>query len=691
MQDNPAEREHLLGLLGNYYLKLYRFPEALEALNEALQLSNAMGSGATRGLNHVRLGRVYREMGQPDKARALAEAAIPDLESVQDQRALRQAHRLLADGYRLAGDFDAMQQERLREQVLLGTDLDRAEWLYSHAKDALARAVPLQAAEAFRSSAGAFDKIGFTAWSELARLNACAAEGADRVSDGCSIEALQPRYDRIQGLQLSAPVLRSRFAWARLLAAQGRPAAAREQVRDLIDDIGFYRRELPGVLGAWYWDARQQVFDFYLQLLMDTPDEPGNGNPGALLALDRLRNAATAAVADAQPSADPADSLRALLARRDRAGSPAELVQAQRLIDRELARRLPPAPTLPEAKVNEFLSQLAALPTDWSLLAYYLAGTRATAWVGNRYGLQQVDLGPTGPLLEQIERVKSSLRVYNEPSLEADLADLGEALLEPVRSGLRFNVMVAGGGMLGDLPMEALLIDGRPLLEKYQLLYVQSVAQPTATVQRAAAAVRPRKLFLAGAPGSDDVHHGELPGTERELAAVQAAFPGSEAAVFTRQALEPAAFRGSAFQSAELIHLASHALIDRDYPELSRLLLSENGEPNTAYLTPADLAGIDLAARLVVLSACETVGLNRFEFDARLGFVTQFLEGSEGLVIASLWPVADRATNELMKAFYRELAATGNVPASLRTAKLQQLHAGTGDERAWAAFQLFAR
>ena len=75
------------------------------------------------------------------------------------------------------------------------------------------------------------------------------------------------------------------------------------------------------------------------------------------------------------------------------------------------------------------------------------------------------------------------------------------------------------------------------------------------------------------------------------------------------------------------------------------------GDGGSAYVTPADLEGMTLAARLVVLSACETVGVNRFDFDNRLAFVTQLLRQSEALVVASLWPVSDGVTASLMADF----------------------------------------
>ena len=702
MQDSPLERELVLSLLGNYYLKLYRFPDALDALNEALALADQLASVEARGRNRVMLARAYREMGQPQKARLLVERAMPDLAAVQDRRGLRQAHRLAADLDRRAGALDAMQAERLLEQALLDTDRDRAEWLFSSAEDAAAHGDGPAATALFRDSAQAFAAIGLTPWADLAALNACAAAATPPADSGCRVAQLAHRFENIRPLQASAPALRARFTWARLLAAQGEPDAAREQAAELIDEIRYYRQALPGVLGAWYWDARQEVFAFYLQRLIDASAGAASGRPDVLLALDRLRNATSpprpvAATTGPDTGSDgpsagaESAALRTLLAQRDRAATPEDQLRAQRLIDRELAHRRPAAGSGPAPDPAGFLADLERLPPDWSLVAWYLAGPTALAWVGNDAGLQLVELGPGQPILEAADRVRSKLRVHNEPTLPADLAALGERLLRPLQPALRFNVMVASGETLADLPLDALLVDGRPFVDDHQVLHVQSVTRAIETARLAGSALAPRRLFLAGFPLSDGAQLDTLPGTQRELAGVQAAFPLAATAIFEQAALDAEAFGGEAFRSADLVHLASHAVIDRDYPELSRLMISGGPEEGPAFLTPTDLAGTALSARLVVLSACETVGLNRFDFDNRLGFVTALLQQSDALVVASLWPVPDRVTGEFMTEFYRELAATGDVPAALRAAKLRQRRDPGRDGYGWAAFQLFSR
>jgi CHAT domain-containing protein len=573
----------------------------------------------------------------------------------------------------------------------LETEPDRADWLFSRAEDEAAQHVLTEAASHFRQSAALFAQTGFSSQSDLALLNACVAQIGSRRADDCSIEQLRPLYERAEAIQASALSLQAHWAWVRLLAASDDADLAVRRARELVDKVQFYRKALPGVLGAWYWDSRQVLFTGYLAMLLGTSRDRPDARPDVLVALDELRNADsggdTPAHFTASRTADAA-ALRALLARRDTAKTGAERAEAQRLIDRELAVRVEPPARREGTGSADIVQQLHNLPSDWSLLAFYLGGPTALAWVGDRSGLRLVELGPSEPILQRVERVRSNIRVYNDPTLESDLAALGKMLLGPVRSHLRFNVMVAAGGALNALPLEALPLGGQSLLETHQVLHIHSVQGLAEAVRRATSPLAPRRLFLAGNPASSEP---ALPGTERELERLQVSFAKSHPAVFMQQDLTVDAFREDAFRSADLIHLASHAVTDRDYPELSRLMLSDPGGTEPAYLTPADIQGTPLAARLIVLSACETVGVNRFDFDNRLGFVTELLRQSDALVVASLWPVADRATGNLMAAFYRELAATGDVPVALRSAKLRYRQESSREDWNWAAFQLYSR
>jgi CHAT domain-containing protein len=95
---------------------------------------------------------------------------------------------------------------------------------------------------------------------------------------------------------------------------------------------------------------------------------------------------------------------------------------------------------------------------------------------------------------------------------------------------------------------------------------------------------------------------------------------------------------------------------------------------------------LDLHARLVVLSACET-GLGKLSRgDELVGLQRAFLYAGTPAVITTLWKVDDKATFELVRAFYTRLESTEPVGA-LRQAQLETMKTFP-HPYAWAAFGL---
>lgn len=117
-------------------------------------------------------------------------------------------------------------------------------------------------------------------------------------------------------------------------------------------------------------------------------------------------------------------------------------------------------------------------------------------------------------------------------------------------------------------------------------------------------------------------------------------------------------------RSADALHsslLANHSTWSVHHPGvLSGLVLAGANTPQPAQedgiLTAAEVATLDLsAARLVVLSACET-GLGPVAGgEGLLGLQRAFQVAGAQTVIASLWKVPDRPTSALMERYYENL------------------------------------
>ncbi|HEV7681495.1 MAG TPA: CHAT domain-containing protein [Pyrinomonadaceae bacterium] len=129
----------------------------------------------------------------------------------------------------------------------------------------------------------------------------------------------------------------------------------------------------------------------------------------------------------------------------------------------------------------------------------------------------------------------------------------------------------------------------------------------------------------------------------------------------------------SQIEHYQIVHFATHSLINDSQPQLSGILLSmvdRRGVPQNGFLQLRDIYNLNLSAKLVVLSACST-GLGKdVKGEGLIGLTRGFMHAGAKSVVASLWKVDDRATAELMTRFYTAMFRDNLPPAAaLRVAK----------------------
>jgi CHAT domain-containing protein len=190
--------------------------------------------------------------------------------------------------------------------------------------------------------------------------------------------------------------------------------------------------------------------------------------------------------------------------------------------------------------------------------------------------------------------------------------------------------------------------------------------------------------MLAFAPRPD-----ALPASRREVAAI-ARFAGADALVLTGSEASEAAFRREA-PTHRVLHLATYGILNKPNPLFSYVELAPGGEDD-GRLEVHEVFGLTLAADLVVLSACQT-GLGSGALadvpagDDWVGLSRAFLSAGAAQVVATLWPVEDRASADLMEHFYEHFTAGADAPAALAGAQRVLLVApATAHPFYWAGF-----
>lgn len=382
------------------------------------------------------------------------------------------------------------------------------------------------------------------------------------------------------------------------------------------------------------------------------------------------------------------------------------------------------------------------LGPDTMLLEYALGETRSFLFTlaGSKL---RVHLLPARAEIERRARAvyqdlstaRSGATEAEKASTARDSTELARILLGPVWGEMAHlrRLAVVSDGALEILPFAALEVPppgadwkvpgGRqPLLE-----YLEVVSIPSATTlglqRQRARQVRPAdKLaaILADPVFSPDdprlasgprtarpsvtvaalLRDGEadallpLPATRREAEAIARLAPAGQISTWLGTDASREAVLSGKLRDYGILHFATHGRADSRNPELSGLFLAQvdaAGQPRPGFLSLGDIYDLDLDAGLVVLSGCRTALGKEVRGEGLIGLTRAFQYAGVPRVVASLWPVQDRATADLMGHFYRAMWGHGHLPAAaaLREAqKALRRNQHYSNPRSWAAFVL---
>jgi CHAT domain-containing protein len=324
----------------------------------------------------------------------------------------------------------------------------------------------------------------------------------------------------------------------------------------------------------------------------------------------------------------------------------------------------------------------ALLPEGTTLLEYQVGEGGVVVWVVDRQRATVVRLpGDRSSLISQVRRFRGAI------TNQAPIADvqtqaraLYRRLLEPARKEVRGDrIVIVPHGVLHYLPFTALRSTaGRWVVEEFSVSTLPSASVLRYLADKGASASG--RALVVGNP--DLGAELALPWAEREARMVGQHEQGSTLLV-RADATESQVKK--LIETAGVVHLATHGDLSENDPLSSAVLLVPGGGED-GRLEVREVFGLDLHARLVVLSACET-GLGKLSRgDELVGLQRAFLYAGTPAVITTLWKVDDRATFELVRAFYTRLERVNPVEA-LRQAQLETMKTFP-NPYAWAAFGL---
>jgi CHAT domain-containing protein/Tfp pilus assembly protein PilF len=306
---------------------------------------------------------------------------------------------------------------------------------------------------------------------------------------------------------------------------------------------------------------------------------------------------------------------------------------------------------------------------------------------------------------------------------------LYDLLVKPAEEQLRDvrRLCIVPDGALWNLPFQAFHQGTRGyLLEQYALFYAPSLSVLREMERRATALSVAHHLRAAGTQPSSGTKNAQpellalgnpklsgetitkvqiirrdeplspLPDAEKEVNFLGRLYgPGNSRVLIGEQAQEETVKAEAG--KYEVLHFATHAVLDDRNPLYSRIILSraEGDVQEDGLLEAWEIMKLDLDAELAILSACQTARGRVAAGEGVIGMSWALFVAGSPAAIVSQWKVDSARSAELMIEFHRNLRhrerdskLTYTRSESLRLAALKLLHGPYNHPAYWAAFIL---
>ena len=367
---------------------------------------------------------------------------------------------------------------------------------------------------------------------------------------------------------------------------------------------------------------------------------------------------------------------------------------ADQMAEADALRRDPATPGLAvrvhgQARPARVEDVITGVLDERTALLEYVAGlgnAPSTVFTVTTAGVRASALPPVASLEDDIARFVALLESGSSTGRLS--RKLGNALLDSALASLPRTVtrlVIVPDGRLHHVPFAALALpDGAPLISRYEVSTVPSAGVAVALWRRAAedTTVSASASLLAFGDAAFQRGLPRLAGSGDEAKSVGRY--AADAAVRLRGDASEAFLKRADLARFDIIHFATHALVDEARMDRTALALAP-GDGEDGFVTPSELAGLRLAARLVVLSACETAGGKLVQGEGVAGLTAPLFAAGARAVVATRWRIGDESTRRMVDDFYAALAGGQPVGAALRSAKLAAIrrHAPASE---WAAF-----
>jgi CHAT domain-containing protein len=344
-----------------------------------------------------------------------------------------------------------------------------------------------------------------------------------------------------------------------------------------------------------------------------------------------------------------------------------------------------------------------------AFVEYFVTESRLVIFVVTRGGKRALHVHTIALSRDRLESETAALAhalAEHDLRFRARSRRLYDLLLAPAAAELKGvkTIAIIPDGPLWQLPFESLVMpDGRFLMERMACFYAPSIAVYREMTRHDRP--RPSGNFLAfanplvrrGEVAEAKLRAGEggpLPDAEREVERIARLFRDGTKLYVGADALESRVKSESG--AYDVLHFATHGVLDDNNPMYSHLLLTaSNGENgDDGFLETWELMRLDLHAELAVLSACDTARGTVHAGEGLIGMSWALFVAGCSSTVATQWKVPSAAAADLMVDFYREwLHTPAHTPfakaEALRHARLRLLRDGKHqDPYYWSGYVL---
>jgi CHAT domain-containing protein/Tfp pilus assembly protein PilF len=634
------------GNLGYTLLTAARYDEAITWLERAREIHVRLGANQSVALDALNVGFCYHRLGDYDRAKAYYEQARAGYahtgDLLDEQILIGDSGTLLYDMYDYAGAAEAY-----RHALEIAGRIQNDDWASRWASSLAAVTAQLgdwDAAERYNNEAVALEgRLGVSRFEAMTLSTSgriAAGRGQFREAERLFREAINrpardPRYTLIAQTEL-----------ARLYGQNAQPRRADDEFQATVRSIDRLNADLiKDDYKFGYLASLIEFYRLYVDFLM------GSHQPERALAI--------------------AESSRThVLAQRS---------------GRAIATQSP--------AVEAY--QKLAREAHAVLLEYWLGDNQSYLWVITPRRIQDYRLPPAKSIHELVENYRRVVLAGRDPLEAAGETGrkLYDALLAPAAKDLCPGCRVI---LVPDQDLYSLNFESLPAgsgssywIENADVEIAPSLDYLVDAGLHKSRRSEKKSVLVLGDPTSALPEYPKLEYAAREIGDIRATMGEPNAKVLSGPEARPDSYKGAQPGQFEFIHFSAHAAANPQSPLDSAVILS--GPADRCKLFARDVMAVPLQAELVTISACQSAGAKTYAGEGLVGFAWAFLRAGARHVIAGLWDVDDRSTEQLMARLYSELARGSTPPEALRTAKLGFIHGGGSYAKPyyWAPFQVF--